>query len=198
MKRRATATITRHANSLVTSTKTGCWCQAVACPLEDGAAFMKAMDAMVSALNPPIAGSEELEESEEEVPEKTFLQKRADALLALAEQAMSTMDEGLRPLASAEKYQVAVHIERERVAEGVLRTDHHQCSVERHRSFPTVLRHCQASVLRCLDSHCSGRLTRRRPECGAQDSHDPSLHPPRAASARWWWLFRNLIALTRQ
>lgn len=43
---------------------------------------------------------------------------------------MSTMDEGLRPTSSAEENQVAVHIERERVAEEVLHTDHHQCSVE--------------------------------------------------------------------
>ncbi|MDO9317266.1 MAG: DUF222 domain-containing protein [Gammaproteobacteria bacterium] len=100
---------------------------------EDGAVFLTAMDAMVSALNPPVAESEESEEpeeSEEEIPVKTFPQKRADTLLALAEQAMSTMDEGLRPLSSAEKYQVMVHIERERVAEGVLHTDRHQCSVE--------------------------------------------------------------------
>lgn len=103
------------------------------------------------------------------------------------EQAMSTMDEGLRPLSSAEKYQVMVHIERERVAEGVLHTDHLQCSVE------------------CGADHFSlSAATARRLCCDAsivivlEDSHDPSLHPPRAASARWWWLFRNLIALTRQ
>jgi hypothetical protein len=41
-----------------------------------------------------------------------YTQKRVDALLALAEQAMSTMGEGLQPLSSSDKYQVVIHIER--------------------------------------------------------------------------------------
>ncbi|MDP1932385.1 MAG: DUF222 domain-containing protein [Gammaproteobacteria bacterium] len=91
---------------------------------EDGAVFMKAMDAMMVALNPPVAASEmsamsevaEASHASEISSRKTFLQKRADALLAIAEQAVSTMEEGLKPVFSAEKYQVVVHIERERIA----------------------------------------------------------------------------------
>lgn len=75
---------------------------------EDGAVFMKAMDAMVTAQNPPVS-----QEDETPIPpEKTFPQKRVDALLALAEQAMNTMEEGLQPLSSADKYQVVIHMER--------------------------------------------------------------------------------------
>jgi hypothetical protein len=75
---------------------------------EDGAVFMKAVGAMVAAQNPPVVADEDAAN----LPEKTFPQKRVDALLALAEQAMNTMAEGLQPLSSADKYQVVVHIER--------------------------------------------------------------------------------------
>jgi len=79
---------------------------------EDGAVFMKAMEAMVEAMvaaqNPGVA----TDEVAANLPEKTFPQKRVDALLALAEQAMSTMEEGLQPVPSADKYQVVIHIER--------------------------------------------------------------------------------------
>lgn len=79
---------------------------------EDGAVFMKAMDAMVEAMvaakNPQVSQDDD----SATLPEKTFPQKRVDALLALAEQAMNTMQEGLQPLSSADKYQVVVHIER--------------------------------------------------------------------------------------
>jgi len=74
---------------------------------EDGAVFMKAMEAMVAAQNPPVSQDDD----SANLPEKTFPQKRVDALLALAEQAMSTMEEGLQPLSSADKYQVVIHIE---------------------------------------------------------------------------------------
>ena len=74
---------------------------------EDGAVFMKAMEAMVAAQNPCVVADEDVAN----LSEKTFPQKRVDALLALAEQAMSTIEEGLQPLSSAEKYQVVIHIE---------------------------------------------------------------------------------------
>ncbi|TFH75220.1 HNH endonuclease [Gammaproteobacteria bacterium LSUCC0112] len=74
---------------------------------EDGAVFMKAMDAMFTAQNPPVNQDNDTAI----LPEKTFPQKRVDALLALAEQAMCTMEEGLQPLSSADKYQVVIHIE---------------------------------------------------------------------------------------
>lgn len=89
---------------------------------EDGAVFLQALNGMMSALNPPVPKSE----VKEEFAQKTFPQKRADALLAIAEQAVSAMDDGLRPVPSAEKYQVVVHIERDKVADA----KHHQCSIE--------------------------------------------------------------------
>ncbi|MES3007033.1 MAG: DUF222 domain-containing protein [Pseudomonadota bacterium] len=84
---------------------------------EDGAVFMKAVEAMVAAQNPPITQ----DDASASLSEKTFPQKRVDALLALAEQAMSTMEAGLQPLSSAEKYQVVIHIEH--------RNEQH-CSIE--------------------------------------------------------------------
>ena len=88
---------------------------------EDGAVFMKALEVMVAAQNPPVTSDEETAN----LPQKTFQQKRVDALLALAEQAMSTMEEGLQPLSSADKYQVVIHIERG----GELSHEQH-CSIE--------------------------------------------------------------------
>jgi hypothetical protein len=74
---------------------------------EDGAVFMKAVEAMVAAQYPCVVADEDVAN----LSEKTFPQKRVDALLALAEQAMSTMEDGLQPLSSADKYQVVIHIE---------------------------------------------------------------------------------------
>jgi hypothetical protein len=84
---------------------------------EDGAVFMKAVEAMVAVQNPPVTQDEDAAN----LPKKTFPQKRVDALLALTEQALSTMEEGLRPLSSADKYQVVIHIER---------GNENQCSIE--------------------------------------------------------------------
>ena len=84
---------------------------------EDGAVFMKAVEAMVAAQYPCVVADEDVAN----LSEKKFPQKRVDALLALAEQAMSTMEEGLQPVSSADKYQVVVHIER---------SDAQHCSIE--------------------------------------------------------------------
>ena len=103
---------------------------------EDGAVFMKAMDAMVEAMvtaqNPPVSQNND----SANLPEKTFPQKRVDALLALAEQAMNTIEEGLQPLSSADKYQVVIHIEGSS-GRGIERSNEHgtelsheqQCSI---------------------------------------------------------------------
>jgi len=55
------------------------------------------VDAMVAAQNPPASWDDD----SQILPEKTFQQKRVDALLALAEQAMNTIQDGLQPLSSA-------------------------------------------------------------------------------------------------
>ncbi|OGT74161.1 MAG: hypothetical protein A3H44_13605 [Gammaproteobacteria bacterium RIFCSPLOWO2_02_FULL_57_10] len=111
---------------------------------EDGAVFMGSLNAMLSALNPPVPKCELSEEFEQ----KTFPQKRADALLAMAEQAVRTMDNGLQPVSSAEKFQVVVHVGASLLANPLGREsialedtvvpatdvqpseDHHRCSIE--------------------------------------------------------------------
>ena len=128
---------------------------------EDGAVFMKAMDAMVAAQNPPVS---QIDDSAN-LPEKTFPQKRADALLALAEQAMNTMEEGLQPLSSADKYQVVIHMER---------GNEPQCSIEsgaHHLPLsPATARRlcCDASLVPVLEDASGnvlniGRKTRAIP-----------------------------------
>jgi hypothetical protein len=47
----------------------------------------------------------------EKLSEKTFPQKRADVLLIMAEQVLAGMDQGLRALAPADKYQVVINLE---------------------------------------------------------------------------------------
>jgi hypothetical protein len=64
---------------------------------EDGAVFMKALEAMIAAQSPAVA----CDDVSASLSEKTFPQKRVDAFLALAEQAMNTMKERLQPLSSA-------------------------------------------------------------------------------------------------
>lgn len=128
---------------------------------EDGAVFMKAMDAMVAAQNPPVVA----DENAAILPEKTFPQKRVDALLALAEQAMNTMEEGLQPLSSADKYQVVIHMER---------GNERQCSIESGAHHfplsPATARRlcCDASLVPVLEDSSGnvlniGRKTRAIP-----------------------------------
>lgn len=105
---------------------------------EEGAAFMKALEITVGAMNPPIAKDNvEIPTSE---GEKTFPQKRADALVAMAEHAVSTMREsGPQLLASAEKYEVIVHLERDDLGDSRHtsiapkksgESHHHVCTIE--------------------------------------------------------------------
>jgi hypothetical protein len=136
---------------------------------EDGAVFMKAMDAMVEAMgtaqNPQVSQDDDAAT----LHEKTFPQKRVDALLALAEQAMNTMQEGLQPLSSADKYQVVVHIERS----GELSHEQH-CTIEsgaHHLPLsPATARRlcCDASLVPVLEDASGnvlnvGRKTRAIP-----------------------------------
>jgi len=90
---------------------------------EEGATFVNVLNAMVSAMNPPMRADEVdrvVDESSQSssdrlavISQKTFPQKRADALVAIAEQATRSLhSDGLQPLVSAEKAQVIVHVER--------------------------------------------------------------------------------------
>jgi len=122
---------------------------------EDGAVFMKAMEAMVEAMvaaqNPCVAA----DEVAANLPEKTFPQKRVDALLALAEQAMSTMEEGLQPVPSADKYQVVIHIERG----SEHRLEHsHEHSHELHCSLESGAHHLPLSPATARRLCCDASL----------------------------------------
>jgi hypothetical protein len=132
---------------------------------EDGAVFMKALEAMITAQNPPVTQ----DDVSASLSEKTFPQKRVDALLALTEQAMSTMEEGLQPLSSADKYQVVIHIER-----GNERSHEQHCSIEsgaHHLPLsPATARRlcCDASLVPVLEDSSGnvlnvGRKTRAIP-----------------------------------
>jgi len=94
---------------------------------EDGAVFLKAMDAVMHQLNEEAFqrkraetesddNADEIDVSAEtpvtEEPEEavTFPQKRADALVRMAEHTLATDNAGTVPLAGGDKYQVMVHI----------------------------------------------------------------------------------------
>ena len=113
---------------------------------EDGAVFLKCLEAWfdlvnreereaeqeiddtrqedVSAetfLSPPEDSAEAENVSAEtpipELPKPTYSQKRADALVRMAEQALNGLADGQKPLSNPEKYQIFVHIEPERLVE---------------------------------------------------------------------------------
>jgi hypothetical protein len=126
---------------------------------EDGAVFLKAMDAVMQKSGEEENQSPEVElrstakQQPESVPAETlladqpkasFAQKRADALLILSEQALATLSEGLRPLTGGDKYQVMVHLDASRP------TDHRQavCRLEDGR-FLTPLAPATARRLAC-------------------------------------------------
>ena len=50
-----------------------------------------------------------------DLPKPTHAQKRADALVWMAEQALNSLAEGAKPLSNPEKYQIIVHLEPERL-----------------------------------------------------------------------------------
>lgn len=89
---------------------------------EEGATLVNVLNAMVAAMNPPGRGDEGdsgIDESSHPsanrlavMSQKTFPQKRADALVAMAEQATRSLQgDDLQPLVAAEKAQVIVHVE---------------------------------------------------------------------------------------
>ncbi|MFQ5661004.1 MAG: DUF222 domain-containing protein [Gammaproteobacteria bacterium] len=68
-----------------------------------------------SGKSPENARNVSAETSAPELPEPTYAQKRADALVLMAEQALSSLDDGLKPLSNPEKYQIIVHLEPEQL-----------------------------------------------------------------------------------
>lgn len=90
---------------------------------EEGATLVNVLNAMVSAMKPARRGDEGDRDDPEEslhlsgnqfavMSQKTFPQKRADALVAMAEQATRLLQsDDLQPLVGAERAQVIVHVE---------------------------------------------------------------------------------------
>ena len=137
---------------------------------EDGAVFLKAMDAVMQKSWEEDRKSPESEQNTttrqqsatENVPAGTFLedqpracfaQKRADALLTLSEQALATLSDGLRPLTGGDKYQVVVHLDAN------FSTDHNKavCQIENGQFLtplaPTTARRlaCDASLISVME-----------------------------------------------
>ena len=97
-------------------------------PPEEGAVFVKAMEAVMHQMNQEtfqrkrvesqdvgtnaetFLGAEELEAEEIEDIKETFPQKRADALARMAEHFLATGKNGSVPLNGGDKYQIIVHI----------------------------------------------------------------------------------------
>ena len=154
---------------------------------EDGAVFLKAIDAVMQKSWEEDRKSPENEQNTtekqqpetENVPAETlladepkasFAQKRADALLSLSEQALATLDKGLRPLTGGDKYQVMVHLDAN------LSTDHREavCRLENGQFLtplaPATARRlaCDASLVTVLEDKAGnvlnvGRKTRTIP-----------------------------------
>lgn len=76
---------------------------------EDGAVFLKAMDAVMHQMNEEKFQRERAAPAEVETS-VTFPQKRADAVVRMAEHYLATAKEGPVPLSGGDKYQVIVHI----------------------------------------------------------------------------------------
>ena len=100
----------------------------------------------------------------------TFPQKRADALLLMSEHLLSTLGQGLSPLAGGDKYQVMIHIEANRHHE----TEQAHCHLDNGRFAsplsPETLRRlaCDASLVTVLEDSSGnvlnvGRKTRTVP-----------------------------------
>ncbi len=81
---------------------------------EDGAVFVKAMDAVMHQVNEEKFQQKRAEETDQnlskDVSAETFSQKRADALSRMAEHYLATGEDGPAPINSGDKYQVVVHI----------------------------------------------------------------------------------------
>ena len=150
-------------------------------PAAEGAAFMKAMQVLVQRLpQKPASRDGEprdvfAETSIDGPASTTFPQKRADALVAMADLAMGALAADGKPACAADKYQVLVHIDANR-AEGVSAEtfQHRRCTLESEACvFPlaaTAARRlaCDATLVTVLEDKTGsvlnvGRRTRTIP-----------------------------------
>lgn len=91
-------------------------------PMEEGAAFVNTLQALLAGSDTTAAALHQAPHAEnvpaetsDERAVPTHAQKRADALVATADVAMKALTTGVRPITSADKYQVVIHIDAERV-----------------------------------------------------------------------------------
>jgi hypothetical protein len=140
-------------------------------PAAEGAAFLKAMDALVgSAFRQEAATNrhkpsqdvsaetstslDEAAASPVDAPAPTFPQKRADALVAMADLAMTALAADGKPACTADKYQVVVHIEANRTIDV-------SCAEENVSAETPEQRHCTLESDAChfpLDATTARRL----------------------------------------
>jgi hypothetical protein len=89
-------------------------------PAAEGAAFLKAMEVLVQTTGQQEATYQQSvpadvsAETSDEVSTPTFPQKRADALVAMADLAMNALATDGKPACTADKYQVVIHIDTNR------------------------------------------------------------------------------------
>jgi hypothetical protein len=89
-------------------------------PAAEGAAFLKAMEAITQtigqqeATNQGSMSSDVSAETSDEDSTLTFPQKRADALVAMADLAMASLATDGKPACTADKYQVVIHLDANR------------------------------------------------------------------------------------
>ena len=203
---------------------------------EDGAVFLKALEAWFDVINREAREQEDVsaetsmadtDEDPENVSAETFLprlpepvagrvgfaagsplprvtytQKRADALVRMAEQALHGLSEGPKPLSNPEKYQIIVHLEPEHVADGLTDPgnppDNHVCTLECGEShFPlsaaTARRlACDTSLIPVLEDEDEnvlniGRKTRAIPPAisRALKIRDQGCHFPGCTQGRY-------------
>ncbi len=158
-------------------------------PAAEGAAFMKAMDALVRNVvqqKPANQDGPAQDVSAEtfvdgstvksvDEPAPTFSQKRADALVAMADLAMTALTADGKPVCTADKYQVIVHIEANGSADVSAETfQHRSCTLDSDACvFPlaaTTARRlaCDATLVTVLEDSAGnvlnvGRKTRTIP-----------------------------------
>jgi hypothetical protein len=142
---------------------------------------MKAMQVLVQKASPPNSATRDGKtqdlsaETSCDGPTSTFPQKRADALVAMADLAMGALAADGKPACAADKYQVLVHIEANRNEDVSAETfQHRRCTLENEACvFPlaaTAARRlaCDATLVTVLEDKAGsvlnvGRRTRAIP-----------------------------------
>lgn len=101
-------------------------------PAAEGAAFLKAMEVVLQSSGRQDMTSPDVSaETSAEVTSPTYAQKRADALVAMADLAMASLAADGKPARTADKYQVVIHIDANRSEDVSAETSHRShCAVD--------------------------------------------------------------------